>query len=266
MLGICRSLYDQMHQYKQDALLSTSTPLMQFIANLAGQAESATILTGAFMDERDVLNCSSLNRDTLYFQLVQVHVFKLTLATFVWDFDLARDQLRKFELLKHKIELSQPIVVMELFYGGIALLSTDRPEMRNAKGKLRRLKGLCRHAPSLHASKICLLEAELAAAAGNATRAMEKFHIAIAHSQRQLLLQDEALACERISIFLRKEGKLTEAIYYLNTAKRLYQTWGCVAKVRQLDAFLTSRHIHIGEADLIAPKPTFSASRTLGYS
>jgi tetratricopeptide (TPR) repeat protein len=215
---------------------------MQMIANFAGQSESATILTGAFMEEREVLNRASSNRDALSMQLVQVHICKLTLATFFGDFELARDHLRKFELLIPKNGLHQPIVVMALFFGGIALLSSNRPEVRKAKGKLRHLKNLCRHAPSLHASKICLLEAELAVAAGNATRAMEKFHTSIALSQREMVLHEQALACERMSLFLRKEGNIAEAIYYLNEAKSLYQTWGGVAKVRQLDEFLTSRH------------------------
>jgi hypothetical protein len=241
VLGICRSLYDQVHHYKQDALRLLCVPSMQMIANFAGQSESATILTGAFMDEREVLNRASSNRVAVSMQLVQVHICKLALATFWGDFELARDQLRKFELLKAKNGLHQPVVVMELFYGGIALLSTDRPEVRKAKVKLRRLKGLCRHAPSLYASKICLLEAELAVAAGNAIRAMEKFHTSMARSQREMVFHEQALACERMSLFLRKEGKITEAICYLNEAKSLYQTWGCVAKVRQLDDFLTSR-------------------------
>jgi tetratricopeptide (TPR) repeat protein len=222
-----------MHQYKQEALLLLFAPSMQMIANLAGQSESATIMTGAFMDEREVLNRASSNGDILSLQFV--HIYKLMLATFLWDFELARDHLRKFERLKQKFEMSQPVVVMELFYGGIALLSTDRPRVRKAKGNLRRLKSLCQYAPELHTSKICLLEAELAAAAGNATKAMEKFHTSIALSQRQMVLHEQALACERMFLFLRKVGKVTEAINYLNEAKSLYQTWGCVAKVRQLD-------------------------------
>lgn len=192
------------------------------------------------MDEQKVLNEASSNPDALLVQ--HVHLCKLCLAIFLWDFGLARDQLRKIELLKQKNEMAQPMVVMELFYGGLALVSTDRPEVRKAKGKLRRLKGLCRHAPSLHASKICLLEAELAAAAGNATRATDKFHTSIALAQREMASHEQAIACERMFLFLKKEGKITEAIYYLNEAKSLYQTWGCVAKVRHIDDFLTARH------------------------
>ena len=240
VLGICRSLYDQLHQYKQDALLSMFAPSMQMIANFAGQSESPTILTGAFMDERKVLDQASSNPDALLVQ--HVHLCNLTLAVFLWDFELARDQLRKIEILKQKNEMAQPMVVMDLFYGGISLLSMDRPEVRKAKEKLRRLKGMCRHAPSLHSSKICLLEAELAVAAGNATRATEQFHTAIALSQRQMVSHEQALACERMFLFLRKEGKMTEAIYYINEAKSLYQMWGCVAKVRHIDDFLTSRN------------------------
>ena len=192
------------------------------------------------MDECEVLNEASSNPDAMSLQ--QLHFSKLALAIFFWDYELARDQLKKIELLKQKNEMAQPMVVMELFYGGIALLSMDKPDVRNAKGKLRRLKGLCRHAPSLLASKICLLEAELAAAAGNATRATEKFHTSIALSQRQMVFPEQALACERMFLFLKNEGKMTEAIYYLNEAKSLYQTWGSVAKVRHIDDFLTSRH------------------------
>ena len=186
------------------------------------------------MDEQHVTNQTmEKNQNRLACQIM--HLCKLVLATFLWDFELARDQLRKFERLKQKNELLQQLVVMELFYGGLALLSVDKPEVRKARGDLRSLRSLRRQAPSEHSNKILLLEAELAALSGNATKAMEKFLTSIALSERQLLIQDQALACERTYLFLRKEGKVTEGMRYLNEARALYQTWGCVAKVRHLD-------------------------------
>ena len=86
-----------------------------------------------------------------------------------------------------------------------------------------------------------LLEAELAALRGNATETMEKFLTSIAVSARQSLIHDQALARERVYLFLKKKGKVTEGMQYLNEARSLYQTWGCLAKVRHLDELLKAR-------------------------
>ena len=246
VLGICSDLYDQICRYKQDALLLIFAPMMQCLANLAGQSASPTVLTGAFMNEEDAVHQATTNQHNVAFQ--QIHVGKMILATFVWDFDLARDQLRKFERLKEKSGLSPHMVVMELFYGGIASLSTNKPDVRKAKGNIVRLKSLDRHAPCLYASKICLLEAELVAVSGNAYDAMKKFITSIALSQRLLLVHDQALACERTFLFLRKEGRVTEGMYYIKEARSLYQSWGCGAKVRHLDDVLAAEQKQCHEA------------------
>ena len=237
LVDMCRSFYDLMHRHKQEAQLSIFAPVLQFIANLSGQSEFTTNLTGIFMDEQQVTNQTmAKNRNRLACQ--GMHLCKLVLATLVWDFELARDQLRKFDLLKQKNEMLQQLVVLELFYGGIALLSVARPEVRKARGNLRCLQSLRRQAPSEYGNKILLLEAEFAALRGNVTKAMEKFLTSIALSARQSLIHDQALACERTYLFLKKSGKETEGMHYLIEARSLYQTWGCFAKVRHLDELL----------------------------
>ena len=209
-------------------------PVLQLMANLSGNSESTTILTGTFMNEEQVTNqAMAKNQHRLACQVM--HLCKFVVATLVWDFELARDQLRKFERLKQKNELLQQLVVMELFYGGIALLSIDRPEVRKARRNLRFFQSLRRQVPFEYSNKILLLEAELAALSGKANKAMEKFLTSIALSARLSLINDQALACERTYLFLRREGKVTEGMHYLNEARSLYQTWGCLAKVRHID-------------------------------
>jgi hypothetical protein len=66
----------------------------------------------------------------------------------------------------------------------------------------------------------------------------EKFLTSIAVSASPSLIHDQALACERVYLFLKKEGKVTEGMQYLNESQSLYQTWGCLAKVRHLDELL----------------------------
>jgi len=185
------------------------------------------------MNEAELTCRLAAEQDNMTLQMFLL--FKVTLGVFVCDFHMACDQLQKFKRLKRKNVLSPAMLLMELYYGGIALLSADIPCVRKAKSNLRRLRQFNGHAPCLFTNKICLLEAELAAVKGNTRAALEKFGISIALSQRQSLLHDQALACERASFFLRKLGRATEATLYLNEARTLYQEWGCVAKIRQID-------------------------------
>jgi hypothetical protein len=93
----------------------------------------------------------------------------------------------------------------------------------------RRLERWARHAPENFAHRALLLRAELAAADGRSTRAMELFDAAVAAARRAGALQDVGLFLERAARFYLGRGARTAAAGYLCDAVDAFDVWGANA-------------------------------------
>ncbi|EGV20545.1 AAA family ATPase [Thiocapsa marina] len=109
----------------------------------------------------------------------------------------------------------------------------------------RRLERWARYGPDNFAHRALLLRAELAAADGRSTRAMELFDAAVAAARRAGALQDVGLFLERAARFYLGRGARTAAAGYLCDAVDAFDVWGANAWSK----VLTERY-----ADLVQPR------------
>ncbi len=101
-----------------------------------------------------------------------------------------------------------------------------------ACARLRQWAGGC---PANFASRLLLLEAELARMAGADIDAMRAYDGALASARQHGLVQYEALAGELAAAFYRARGFARIALAYARDCLQAWRRWGAHGKVRQLE-------------------------------
>lgn len=99
----------------------------------------------------------------------------------------------------------------------------------------RHIKKLAEHCPENHAHRDHLLEAELAALEGDVMRAIPLYDLAVSAAREHGFLHEQALAYELGAYALREFGFHAASELYLNEARRAYQSFGALGKVRALE-------------------------------
>ena len=90
--------------------------------------------------------------------------------------------------------------------------------------------------PPTFRDKHALVSAEIARLDGKNEEAALLYEDAIRSAHANGFVQNEAIACERTSLFYRARGLDRSADLYLREARGCYVRWGAESKVRQLDA------------------------------
>jgi diguanylate cyclase (GGDEF)-like protein len=80
-----------------------------------------------------------------------------------------------------------------------------------------------------------LVQAELVAASEKYRDAPDFYHAAITSARQYEYINDEALACERLSIFYQRNGAAEESQLFMQRAHQCYGFWGAVAKQREIE-------------------------------
>ena len=130
------------------------------------------------------------------------------------------------------------------FFRGLArtaLLAAAPPEDRDALLVAARkdeasLSGWAEIAPFNHAHKHALVAAEIAAATGDAARAIDLYDEAIALARANGFLHHEAMANELCARFHLGRKRAQVARAYMTDAWHAYKLWGANRKVQQLSA------------------------------
>lgn len=103
---------------------------------------------------------------------------------------------------------------------------------------VEKLRGWALHSPANFASRVALVDAELARVQRREFEAMRHYEQAIGRAREQRLLHVEGLANEIAGRFYADNGFATISVVYLRNARLAYLNWGAMAKVRALE----SRH------------------------
>ena len=106
---------------------------------------------------------------------------------------------------------------------------------RDVSANQRKMKKWAKHAPMNYLHKYYLVEAERHRALGKAGQAGHYYDQAIQLAKEHQYLNEEALANELAARFYLAEGRTNLASFYLSCAHALYQQWGALAKVKQLE-------------------------------
>jgi predicted ATPase len=215
-------------------------PFLQFIQNLVGQSEKATVLTGHTMEQSESLRKSQETENRRSHQTVQM--FRMMLCYFFGD-------LQQAVKLSHEMfvaieEGPSPMLCPRLAFQGLLYFAnahaTGKPRFaRRGRSYLRRLqKMLRRKCPNVF-HYVALLEAEDLAfvyrKSKNTEALRRRYDNSIAASGRLGILHIQALANERAGLFFLRKGEMTWASTYLTQAHVLYREWGAVAKSSALE-------------------------------
>lgn len=115
---------------------------------------------------------------------------------------------------------------------------SHRPNYRKIGRAVRGLKRLAVMVPEAHSSRLYCVQAELCHRTGKYNEATFYYNSAYATAQQDGTVFPAAFCRERLSALKKATGKLKEARQDLIDARTAYEGWGCVMKVRQLDAAL----------------------------
>jgi len=104
-----------------------------------------------------------------------------------------------------------------------------------ARMAIKKLKKYSEISPDNCVNKYFLVEAELAALNGEKYESIvEKYNRSIDTAAGEGFVHEQALACERVSYFMRSRGNDHEATKYFEKAIVLYRDWGANGKISHM--------------------------------
>lgn len=231
--------YHALHKVKQTGIALWESLIWQTVINLTEISATPICLEGVVDSENDVIEFFTKNNIknglSIFYQL------KVALIVFFGESSDAIDILKKAEQhvysRKGFIELQ-----MLLFYGSLIYLRTctaNNPEKTNylnhAKTNQADLKIWALHAPMNFQHKYDLVAAEIARIEGDFPTAARFYEKAIQGAHENGYLNDEALSYELAAEYYLCRNLERIAQTYLIEARFVYQRWGALAKVAQLE-------------------------------
>ncbi|HEY7374178.1 MAG TPA: AAA family ATPase [Polyangia bacterium] len=206
----------------------------QSLKALAGQTSSPSSMDGDGFDEAAFIESGKGIR-VLH---VYYHVIKQPLVY------LAGDHKRSLELAEAALPLMPGMyfVTEHALYRSLAraalLADAAGPARAAGLAELRKEEQTFRTwaeaSPSNHAHRYALIQAEIAALAGEADRAIDLYDQAIKLARDNGFIQFEALANEQAARFHLRKQRTQVARGYLQEACYAYGQWGARSKVKQL--------------------------------
>lgn len=255
MIGVGESLFAAVY-----------APFRRLVLNLVGQNEDAAVLTGAAMEEEGYLEEWTLTKNC--FAVRSFHLCKMILAYYFGEYEEAAKHSRAQGSRDHASFVLLPIRF--LFQGLIELsrAKTRGPcrHRRRARKYVRIFEGwVKRGAVNCH-HMLRILGAELlpSQAMSDAREVQDAFDEAIAASLKLGFLHHSALSNERAGLYFASIDDNLWAATSLQRAYALYDEWGAVAKVKQMERVHSSR---LSESALHTPNRsrTEVSSRSRGF-
>ena len=210
--------------------------IAQFAANLRGQASVPWVLDGDVISRASYMSALEMSEDRS--GLACAHVYEAMLAYWFGRHDEARVSLGRAALYINNIPGATEL---ELYHwvgamNDIALARAGRPfQSSKAKKVLKRMKKRAGECAANYASKVALLEAELASWSGADDRAIRAYDLAILRAHEHGLRADHALGLELAARHFIQRTQTRSAIAYFSEARRSWMEWGAMARVPGLE-------------------------------
>lgn len=225
---------------KQESARYFTSIVHQTIQNLRALSEQPCALVGAAYDERKMLPIHLAANDA--FGLAMFFTYKVQLCVLFGQ---------PAEALEHATRaapymgaLSSTVLSLNfLFFEALAHLavfthlSTDEcvRSMARIEESAKKIQARACHAPMNYGAKSALLAAERHRVLNEPEHARAGYYRAVELAREHGYRNDEALATELFSSFLRQRGEHEFAHLFLAKARHLYHLWGAEAKVVELD-------------------------------
>jgi predicted ATPase len=221
---------DEMVQYSNEAARSTLIIYHQSVLNLLGRSVDPVKLTGEVMDEDAHIALMKEESNELAETIIYMNA--VLLAYLFGDYDRAGEFVDK---MKDGMRRSTHGVCVNAFFTGLtcfvlAKRSNPKKWVNLGNKSIKKMQKWALNSPSNCLHKLLLLKAEKAVFLGYREKAIEKFKQAIMFAQKHGFLHEEALANERLGLFLVEIEKNELGCKRLAHAMELYQKWGAQAK------------------------------------
>jgi hypothetical protein len=225
---------ERMEFYGQKLNMTMIKPVWQMLKNLMGEAEDDPItLAGDIMGESIIEQWKHENM-SLY---AWANAYGMMLAYLFGDYTRAEHFSNGCRTLADYPWGAVDVAVVIFFDALTALANARKSNQKKAplaEKRLQRLQYWANHSPHNFLGKQFLLEAEMAALAGQHNLAFSKYTCAIALSREGGFIMQTGLANERTGKYLLEQDDKESAVFYIREAISLYKRWGAKAKVKSL--------------------------------
>jgi len=205
----------------------------QAIACLRDEAPDASRLKGARFDGDATLPFFVENRIGTLVQYILV--VQAMLAYYFGDYERALEAgWAHEEIAGGGANSVAQTEVERVVYRSLAALALPEPDLEKVRADRARLAAWNERNPVNYASRLALVDAELARVEGRPLDAMSAYDRAAELAQEHPFPQHEALPNERAAIFHHEAGRTGVGNLYLERALTNWAQWGATAKVRHL--------------------------------
>jgi predicted ATPase len=225
-----RRVVEKMKRYKQELHLPQQLVILEAVLVLMGKKP---LLSDA---ECQPTKSGERAPATALFLLA---LFKMVLAYHMGDIATSLEMAEKSRALSEQLKIGVFGYYQSLYDALSSLASAkSRPKQRRqllsiADRQLNRIREFAKHNPKDGLYMVHLIEAEMAALNGNRETAISHYKLSIEEAGEVRCLYVQALAYERLWLFLREFGDESAEIH-LYRAIHVYTEWGAHAKVSQL--------------------------------
>lgn len=240
LLDTMDSHREKMIELNQNTILSIYTVVQQSVANIVGNTENPTILTGKYMNEEEVYNRS--NDGSINTTIASLYFWKFYLDYMFHNFKSAIDNSKMFEKYSeaHAGLASIPVsyFITSLSYLGYydEASEKDKPHLINKVRKLqKKMKKIASNCPENNLHKWHLVEAESSKVKDNRSDAVMHYERAISLAKKNRFLNDEALSYELYAIYNLDKGQTEIGYHLMRKSHKAYRKWGAQSKVKQIE-------------------------------
>ena len=214
--------------------------ITQNVANLVEFIDEPEKYKGEYYNEEKLLDYFIQDRQAT--SLGYHYANKVFIACLFNKYDLAVEVGKQGVSALPGIIAQMNVSHFYLYYA-LALLARNHPvssktrqkDIKLARKIIKKFKLWAKHAPTNFASKLALLEGEMAVLNNKPEQATKLFDRAALLAEENGLLHDQALAQERAGRFWDERGSENFALLYINQAWRSYRYWGALNKAAHLE-------------------------------
>ena len=224
---------------------SIKRPAAQCLANLVSpEIPSPTDLSGEILDANSFL-ASAVDKNNAS-SISAYHFFSLFLSYIFREYETAFELSEMCQNAPLDLPVRGVIHINELFYSALAQAAVLLPGSateNDLKPILAAKKKISIYAESSDwnfGHKLEMLSAEIFALKGDHCAAIKAYDAAISKAGQHYFVHEQAIAYERAGMLLNDlETSGARASEYLRNAKKKYEEWGAMRKVKDL----TDRHV-----------------------
>lgn len=235
----CSKYINSLSEMKQGFQLKMAQIWAQLQLNLCGRADNPNLLTGRYVDESRLIDQIEYEHDHIrYYTYLAIAI----LNYFTGDY---KKSLKYTEMSVQSRPRMFGFAIAEThaLYYALAILQLyasfsegkQKQYLQILEPIRRRKESLARQGSINFEQDHYLIEAEVARVQGDTERALRLYERAIGTSRENRYPNVEAISCELAGRFCLEQDLEGPARYYLNRAYDLYQQWGLMLKVWEME-------------------------------